>query len=56
MARLQQVYGDRLQLSASDGEAGDTYRVQGVQVLGSLSGTGRSDRVTALRNGACTGP
>ena len=56
VARLQQVYGDRLQLSASDSEAGDTYTVEGVDMLGSLSGTGRSDRVVALRNGSCTGP
>ena len=54
--RLQQVYGDRLQLFASETESGDTYTVDGVAILGSLSGTAASDRVTALRNGSCTGP
>lgn len=56
VARLQQVYGDRLQLSTSDLEDGDTYTVTGVQMLGSLTGTTPTDRVTALRNGSCTGP
>lgn len=54
--RLAQVYGDRLELVASDTEAGDTYTVRDVQMLGSLSGTAPSDRVVALRNGDCTGP
>lgn len=56
VARLEQLYGDRLHLSPSDSEARDTYTVDGVQMLGQLSGTTPSDVVTALRNGDCTGP
>lgn len=56
VARLQEVYGDRLRLYPSDTEAGNTYTVEGVDMLGQLDGTEPGDRVVALRNGSCTGP
>ncbi len=56
VARLQQVYGDRLQLFTSEGGSGGGYQVEGVDMLGQLEGTQPGDRVVSLRNGACTGP
>ncbi|MGI4893736.1 MAG: hypothetical protein ACRYF3_01320 [Janthinobacterium lividum] len=56
VARLGQVYGDELQVSASDSETGDTYGVEGVTMVGYLSGTDGADRVVTLRNGSCTYP
>ena len=54
--RLKEVYGERRTLYPSETEAGDTYTVDGVDMLGSLDGTGPDDRVRALRNGDCQGP
>ena len=56
VARLREVYGDRLRLSPSDTEAGNTYTVEGVDMLGQLDEVGPDGRVTGLRHGACSGP
>lgn len=56
VARLREVYGDRLQLFPPNPDHGDTYGVEGVSMSGGLSGPADTDRVLSLSNGFCTGP
>lgn len=56
VARLREVYADRLRLHPPNPDNGDTYVVDGVAMVGALSGSGDTDRVVALSNGNCTGP
>ena len=54
--QLREVYGDRLTLYPPNPDNGDTYTVEGVSMVGGLSGSADTDRVVSLTNGGCTGP
>ncbi|CAA9347020.1 MAG: hypothetical protein AVDCRST_MAG16-2111, partial [uncultured Frankineae bacterium] len=56
VAQLREVYGDRLTLHPPNPDNGDTYTVEGVSMVGGLSGSADADRVVSLANGGCTGP
>ena len=56
VARLREVYGERLRLYPPNPDHGDTYGIDDVSMVGALSGPGDTDRVQSLANGDCTGP
>lgn len=56
VARLKQVYGERLRLLPPQVDSGRLFDVTGVDQFGSLTDGTDSGTVLAFANGACTGP
>ena len=53
---LRRIYGDRLRLFPPNPDGGHSFDVAEVDLVGFLDGDAPDSRVTALANGACTGP